>query len=175
MIDVITEDTWSRKGISLLWDIESLSGLANINTIYSLREFLNCYEKEEWPEEFLTLNGESMIVVGLEDLINMMEPTEMQDWLEKYLYPSLLSFQSEYEGQCSLIFWMPNIKNRLMYDMSTKIYYLQYRGKNVKEKLPLSLCLWNGAAKDAKLIGKDKTVNNLGDKGCMGLYHPRIS
>jgi len=171
MVGVLTGDIWSRKGISLLWDIKSLSRFASADDILSLRYFLCCYEQEEWPEYLPTKDGKSLIIAGLDNLLNMMDPEEAQNWLEEVMYPALLSFQHEYEGECALIFWTPDLQHRLIYNMSDQIYYLQYR----EERLPLSLCLWNGAAKDARLIGKDNSVYRIIDKGSIGIYHPRIS
>ncbi|WP_052130212.1 hypothetical protein [Ureibacillus sinduriensis] len=173
MVSTISSDTWVRKGISLLWDASKLSSITNVQSILSVRQFLSFY-KTEWPDELLSANGYAMIVSGLDTLIDVMEPEEIIDWLENNFYRALLSFQSMYEGQCSLIFWIPDGQKRLE-QKADGIYYWNCSGPYNGIQIPLSRCLWNGAAIDAKLIINNQNSFDLNDKNCIGIYHPRIS
>lgn len=173
MSSVLHGDTWTRKGISLLWDPGELGDLAKPEEIFSIRQYMNLY-KTEWPDELPSRNGDAMVVAGLDTIMDLMEPDELVRWFEREIYPSLLSFQNMYEGQCSLIFWLPEAQKRLEYK-ANGIYYWNCTGQYQEETIPLSNCLWNGAAIDAKLIANNQKVHDLRDKGCVGLYHPRIS
>lgn len=166
-------DTWTRRGISLLWDPTVIGNVANLEDILSFRQYMNLY-KLGWPEELPSINGDAMIVAGLDAIMDLLVPDEIIQWFEKNLYPSLLSFQNMYEGQCALIFWLPDGKKRLEYK-TDGIYYWNCAGQYQGAQIPLSSCLWNGAAVDAKLISVSQNVSDVKDKDCIGLYHPRIS
>ncbi|MDA2196944.1 hypothetical protein ACS2G7_27330 [Bacillus cereus group sp. BceL221] len=170
---VLLGDTWTRRGISLLWDSNSLSLITEIKDVLSVREFLRYYQTE-WPNELHSANGYGMVVSGLETILDYTESQSLIDWMEKDFYPALLSFQSMYEGQCSLIFWLPDGQKRLEQKTDGLIYW-NCTGAYYGEQIPLSQCLWNGAARDAKLIIKNTNVLSMEDKNCLGIYHPRIS
>jgi len=173
MSTVITGDTWTRRGISLLWDPDTLSSITEAKNVLSVRQYLNYY-KTVWPEELQTANGYAMVAAGLETILDVMEPSELIEWLEKEFYRSLLSFQNMYEGQCALIFWLPGGQKRVEYK-ADGIFYWTCSGPYHGEQIPLSSCLWNGAASDAKIIAKGLGIHDVKDKGCIGIYHPRIS
>lgn len=174
MSSLIRSDSWTHRGISLLWDSNTLNSICEIDQIYSLREYFSFYFNG-WPQELQSADGYAMIVAGLETVIDVMEPNLTVQWLEKVLYQSLLSFQSEFEGQCALIFWMPEGQARIIQNITDELFYWKLGASFQTEMIPLSHCLWNGAARDAKLIAKGPLVNDVSDKGCIGLFHPRIS
>lgn len=173
MSSFINGDSWNRRGISLLWNSTSLSSITQVKDIISVREYFQYY-KTEWPEELPSANGYAMIVSGLDTVMDVTEPTMLIDWLEREFYQSLLSFQGAYEGQCALIFWLPDGQKRLE-QKTDGIFYWNCSGSHHGVKIPLSKCLWNGAASDAKIIVNGTNIHDLKDKNCIGIYHPRIS
>ncbi|SDG74979.1 hypothetical protein SAMN04487975_101376 [Planococcus glaciei] len=173
MASVLAGDTWTRKGISLLWDSLELTSMTEIKDVVSIRSYLN-YFQNGWPEDLPSAEGYSLVVSGLDMILDVMEPTVLTNWLENEFYSSLLSFQSTYEGQSSLVFWIPDAQKRLV-QKTDGIYYWNCGGSYHGKQIPLSQCLWNGAAKDAKMITKNPNIHEIKDKSCIGIYHPRIS
>lgn len=174
MTGVISGNTWMRKGISLLWDSEELRKMTEIGQIQSVRQFLTNYQTE-WPEELLSADGYAMVVAGLETILDLMDPENLNEWLEKVFYDALLSFQQAYEGQCGLIFWLPEGQKRIIHNITDGLFYWKLSGEYYGETIPLSRCLWNGAATDAKLITRNSAVYDVTNRDCIGLFHPRIS
>lgn len=173
MTSTLIGDTWTRRGISLLWDSNKLTSITEIHDVISIRKYLS-YSKTEWPDELVSSNGYAMIVSGLDTMMDILEPSMLKRWLENEFYQSLLSFQSMYEGQCSLIFWLPDAQKRLEFK-TDGIYYWNCSGPYHGEQVPLSRCLWNGAATDAKMLTNTSNTHDIKDKNCLGIYHPRIS
>ncbi|MGG0940181.1 hypothetical protein ABHN11_29705 [Brevibacillus centrosporus] len=174
MAGVINGSSWTRRGISLLWDSNSLSAMCQVEQIHSLRQFLYYYQTE-WPEELHSADGFALIVAGLDTIFDTMEPEALTDWLERVFYQALLSFQHAYEGQCGLIFWLPEGQKRIVQNMTDGLFYWKLSGEYHGETITLSSCLWNGAARDAKLISRSSTLHDVTERDCIGLFHPRIS
>ncbi|EJV56406.1 MULTISPECIES: hypothetical protein [Bacillus cereus group] len=173
MVSVLYGETWTRKGISLLWDPAEVGKVAELEDILSVRQYMNFY-RTEWPDELPSITGDAMIIAGLDSILEILAPDELVKWFETEFYPTLLSFQNMYEGQCALIFWLPQAQKRLELK-ADGIYYWNCGGQYQGVQIPLSSCLWNGAAIDAKLIATSQKVHDIRDKSCIGLYHPRIS
>jgi len=173
-VAVVTGDVWYRRGISLLWNPDSLSHIAKANEVHSVRDLL-IYYKKGWPEDLPSASSNAIVVAGLDTVMDSMEPEEAMVWLEQTFYSALLSFQDEYQGQAALILWLSDGQKRLIYNMTDGVYYWKCAGFYRDHTIPLSLCLWNGAAKDVRLIGLEQSINSFDDKRCLGLYHPRIS
>lgn len=174
MSSVLSGNSWTHRGISLLWDPATFGSISNIDEIYSIRQYLTL-SNTDWPEELPSAGGYAMVVAGIDTIMDVMEPNELVDWLEKVLYPTLLSFQNTYEGQCALIFWITDGQKRLVHNTTDGIFYWKCSGIYHDQLIPLSSCLWNGAAIDAKLIVNHSSIHDIKDKGCIGLFHPRIS
>ncbi|MFP7300097.1 hypothetical protein [Neobacillus niacini] len=166
-------DTWKRSGISLLWDPAEVGEIVMLDDIVSIRQYMHLYQTE-WPEDLPSLYGDVLVVAGLDTVMDLLAPDDLVYWFESKLYPSLLSFQSMYEGQCALIFWLPDSQKRI--ELKTDgIFYWKCIGTYQGEEIPLSTCLWNGAAINAQLITKNSKVFDVKDKGCIGIFHRRIS
>jgi hypothetical protein len=173
MASVMSVDTWTRSGISLLWDPAEVGNVVKLEDIVSIRQYMHLYQTE-WLEELPSLYGDALVVAGLDTIMDLLAPDDLLQWLETKLYPSLLSFQGMYEGQCALIFWLPDAQRRL--ELKTNgIFYWKCIGSYRGEEIPLSTSLWNGAAINAQLIAKNSKVLDVEDKGCIGIFHRRIS
>lgn len=168
------DDKWKRTGVSLLWDAESLVQVATHKQVISLHKFVRMAETG-WPEELPCLNGDVIVVGGLDACIDVFSPVDAVAWLEQRLYYIILSFQQEYENQAALIFWMPDGLNRLDYKNSDDIYNWICAGEHRNQLIPLSRGLWNGAAQDARRIIAINGSRKGRKEDWVGLYHPRIS
>jgi len=170
----LSDDIWMRRGISLLWDAESLAAVCTPKQVVSLRQFLVLHGSG-WPEagyEPLMVNGgKALVVGGLETAIDALPPEEAEVWLCEVVYKAMVAFQQvvgSTEG--SLILWIADSK-RLDYHTSDDTHYwhcgTEYKGKQI----PLSRCLFNGAQSDRQVI---RGGTKKPDSG-VGLYLQRIS
>ena len=172
----LDNDIWTRRGISILWDADSLSKVCTPQQVVSLCRFLQLHAAG-WPENDLPLvNDRALVVAGLETCIDALPPNEACNWLEQTVYQALVSFQREVGGggdQAALILWFVD-RRRLVYQTSDDTYSwhcgTEYKGQTI----PLGRCLFNGAEHDLRQIqiplGSDKRTEQW-----IGLYHPRIS
>ena len=168
----LSDDIWTRRGITLLWDADKLSGLYSPDQIISLRQFLQLH-KAGWPESELHLVGDTTLVVaGLEGCLDALPPQETESWLEQVVYPAILSYQREVAdggGQAALVFWIADSK-RIRHEVAEDTYEWHCGGDHRSETIALSRCLFNGAQHDLRRIVGAKGVDHP-----IGLYHQRIS
>jgi len=170
----IEDDSWIRRGISILWDADCLNQLCQPQQVVSLRRLLQLHAAG-WPEADLPLvNDTTLVVAGLESCVDALPPDEAEQWLEHVIYPVIISYQREVAdggNQAALIFWLVE-HVRLAYRTSDDAYYWHCSGEYKQQQIPLSHCLFNGAQHDLRRI------HVPGDKKAaqwVGLFHPRIS
>ena len=167
----LQDDSWTRQGISILWDADSLNQFCKATQVASLRRFLGLHEAG-WPDKDLPLvNDRALVVAGLEACIDALSPTEATAWLEGTIYPAIVSYQREVAdggNQAALVFWLVENK-RLEYRTSDDAYYWHCSGEYTSQQIGLSHCLFNGAQNDLR------PIRASGDKQPRGLFHPRIS
>ena len=170
----LEDDSWTRRGISILWDADCLNQLCQPQQVVSLRRLLQLHAAG-WPEADLPLvNDTTLVVAGLESCVDALPPDEAEQWLEHVIYPVIISYQREVAdggNQAALIFWLVE-HARLAYRTSDDTYYWHCSGEYKQQQIPLSHCLFNGAQHDLRRI------HVPGDKKAaqwVGLFHPRIS
>ena len=170
----LEDDSWTRRGISILWDADCLNQLCQPQQVVSLRRLLQLHAAG-WPEADLPLvNDTTLVVAGLESCVDALPPDEAEQWLEHVIYPVIISYQREVAdggNQAALIFWLVE-HTRLAYRTSDDAYYWHCSGEYKQQQIPLSHCLFNGAQHDLRRIHVpgDKKVAQW-----VGLFHPRIS
>ena len=167
---LVADDLWKRRGISLLWDADSLNGLCDSDQVISLRQFRGLHA-DGWNDvdDFL-VDEVTLVVAGLESSIDSLAPEQATEWLKENLYKELVDFQREVAGggtSASLVFWFVDPK-RLDFKPTESEWFYHCAGEHKNEQIPLGQCLFNGAQRDLKKI-QDRDGKNL------GLYHPRIS
>jgi hypothetical protein len=169
----LSDDIWMRRGISLLWDAETLATVCTPRQVVSLRQFLLLHAAG-WPEAELPLvNDVRLVVAGLESAIDALAPDEAVAWLERTVYPAIISYQENVAGggtEASLILWIADHK-RLDYHTSDDTHYWHCGTEYKGQLLPLSRCLFNGAQDGLRRIQAGGKKSEVG----AGLYHPRIS
>ena len=114
---ILQGDAWKRRGVSLLWGGEALSGLAQPQNVTSIRQFFAMVG--QWPDDLPCNGGDTLVVAGLEGCIDLMDPVEAEAWLKSDLLPAVLAFQDEYSLEAALVFWMPTGKNRVKMNRAT--------------------------------------------------------
>ena len=168
------DDTWTRCGISLLWDAEALNLLCAAEAVRRLREFLRLYQAN-WPENSLKLiKRRALVVAGLEAAMDIFTPDQAVEWLEKMVYPAILDFQEEVADggrEAALIFWLAEGK-RLYHQPSENTYHWYCSGEHRGESVPIGRCIWNGAEGSVRRI---MTVSSEKKDIHAGLFQPRIS
>ncbi|MDZ4688262.1 MAG: hypothetical protein SH850_24580 [Planctomycetaceae bacterium] len=170
---VLHDDIWHRRGISLLWDADSLSTICTPQQVVSLRRFLQLHALG-WPEAQVSLvNDKVLVVAGLESAIDALPPEESSEWLERVVYAAIVGYQTEvaYGGtEAALVLWFTDFR-RFHYNTSDDTYYwhctTEYKGRQI----PISRCLFNGGQADARRI---HTVDAKRDEHWVGLYHPKV-
>lgn len=169
----LNDDIWMRRGISLLWDAETLATVCTPRQVVSLRQFLLLHAAG-WPEAELPLVNEvRLVVAGLESAIDALAPDEAVAWLERTVYPAIVSYQENVAGggtEASLILWVADHR-RLDYHTSDDTHYWHCGTEYKGQLLPLSRCLFNGAQDGLRRIQAGGKKSEVG----AGLYHPRIS
>ena len=168
MSDVLTNDKWKRRGISVLWCGKTLAELNAASQVISLRQFIGYYEAG-WPDDMPLLNDDGLYVAGLDVAVDALSPEDALEWLESEIYEMIYDFQNH--ADAALIFWMPD-QGRWKEDLTTSTYNWCLAGKYDAQMFPLGQCIWNGAQKDVRRI-----ESAFGGKTneWLGLYLERIS
>jgi hypothetical protein len=168
------DSRWTRQGVSLLWSAACLSEIAKPEDVVSLRQFFAL--SNTWPELLPCTNGDAIVVAGVEGCLDALTPDDAERWIEEDLKPCIFDFQSEYQGQAGLIFWLPSGRQRVKALPATEEYIWHCAAPFRERTLPLGRLLWAGAEADAKrIINPNETNQDMDGLAWVGLFHPRIS
>lgn len=171
---ILQGDVWKRRGVSLLWGSEALSGLAQPQQVVSIRQFFAMVG--QWPEDLPCNGGNTLVVAGMEGCVDLMDPVEAETWLKSDLLPAVLAFQDEYSLEAALVFWLPTGKNRVKMNRATEVYSWVCSAPHSNQHLDLGRILWAGAEADVgRIIDPDCTNSDPDGPGWIGLHHPRLS
>lgn len=163
-----------RRGFSLLWDADTLFGVAPPPGVVSLREFFAM--TRSWPEELPGVGGDALVVAGVEGCLDALGADDGTTWLESDLKRAILEFQDEYQGQAALILWLPSGRRRVVMAPATEEYFWKNATSRTAPTLPIGRCLWAGADSDAaRIIVSDASDPDIDGAAWVGLHHPRIS
>ena len=89
----ISNDVWKRKGASVIFDQKSLAPLITSDAQLSLRQFLS------WEKQLPAnppVPGRTILVSGLETVIETMEPADADNFLVKKIRPMLILLQNRW-------------------------------------------------------------------------------
>ena len=173
MVTSRNDDSWTRRGCSLLWSPKLLKKIATPDQVVSIRQFFEI--SNDWPEDLPALNDNALVVAGLEGCLDILDHNDSEQWIRHDIKDKILSFQEEYQGDAALIFWLPSAKGRLTMSGSTEEYFWK-QSSNQNSNLPIGKLLFAGAENEVERIldpGEDN--QDLDGKAWSGLYHPRIS
>lgn len=171
---LVHDKTWSRRGLSLLWGPEALSELAPPQEVIPIRAFFTLVKA--WPDELPSADGKTLVVAGMEGVIDTLSQDDAERWLEEDLKPSIFSFQEEYEGQAGLVFWLPAGRQRVHMTRASETYLWHCAPPPAGRTLGLGRILWGGAEADVGRILDAREKNQDFDGAAwIGLHHPRIS
>lgn len=167
------DSSWKRRGISFLWDMDLLCSFASPSEVLTMREF---HEMEKsFPDELPSNNGDAVIVSGLEGCVDVLSAEDAEYWLSNHLKRLMLSFQSEFEGQSALIFWLPAGRNRIKMSPATEEYTMSI-GSDSTKSLEIGRLLWAGAAQGIeRILNTDDSGVDPDGTAYAGLHNTRIS
>lgn len=173
MTPIANDKSFTRKGMSLIWDPELLAEITDYQSAVTIRQF--CQMKGQWPESLASRDGHALVVVGLEACMDVLKPSDAEKWLEQDIKPLVLDFQDEYQGQCALIFWIPSGMKKIKHVSATDNYVWQYAAPNSGSKIEIGRILWAGAQREVRPIvtGMADVADDM--TNWKGLHHPRIS
>lgn len=167
----LTDDVWIRRGVSVLWDGQTLARLAAAPRAVSLRRLFTLSDAG-WPEEEIRfIDDTALLVAGLDAALDALDPDEAEDWLGQSLYPRIVDFQTAFDGQCALIFWMAD-RARWCENSAEGVFDWHLAGRHKGRLLPLARCLWDGAYLGVRRIEETAPGGKL---RWIGLYLQRIS
>ena len=165
---------WMRRGISLLWDATTLSTVVSPAAVVSIRGFFAM--QDSWPEELPGMDGDALVVAGVEGCLDALGGDDANEWLETDLKSVILAFQDEYQGQAALILWLPSGRSCISMEAATEEYFWRTRSTASARGLPIGRYLWAGAESDvARIIVSTAPNPDADGDAYVGLYHPRIS
>jgi hypothetical protein len=98
----------------------------------------------------------------------LLTPTDAEAWLGDLVKPAILSFQDEYQGDASLVFWLPGGQSRLKVQMATdEVSWLCHAPYG--RQIDFGRVLWGHANEYPQEI-----LLRVGSKPA-GLFHLRIT
>lgn len=169
----MTGQSWTRRGFNLLWEASALRLAAAPEAVVSLRQFFSL--SRSWPGELPSGGGIALVVAGLDGCLDAMAEADAESWLGGSFKRAVFSFEDHYEGQASLVFWLPSGRKRVYMSPAEAQYFWKpsaWRGDNA---IPFS-ALFGGSQDDLHRILRPGTAaNELDGDGWIGLHHPRIT
>lgn len=161
-------DTWKRRGHTILWDAGSLASFCRAEQAATLRRFLRLHAAGWPPAEIdaLLVKGRALVVAGLDAALDAMEPDAALTWLEKTVYPAVISYEknvADGASQAALIFWFADGR-RFKHNMSELVAYWDSSLAYGQRGIPLSRGLWNGSSSSMQEIreGSDGKPRHVG-------------
>ena len=163
----LRDTTWQRRGTSWIWDAVARDKVSSASEVWSLRQFFQA--KGNWPDDLPSNNKQTLVVGGLEGAIDVLSPTDAENWLGKAIKEAILSFQEFYEGQASLIFWLPSGRDLLEINPATDDVSWRCAPPNREQIIDFGRILWGQANEYPQQILLAENSSHI------GLFHLRIT
>jgi len=135
--------------------------------VWSLRQFLLAVE--HWPEDLPSNNGATLVVAGLDGCLDLLAPSDAENWLSAEIKDAILSFQDFYSGEASLIFWLPSGAGRITVNSATDAVGWRCAAPSSGQQLDFGRLLWGEAREYPQEV-----LLHEGAKPA-GLFHLRIT
>ena len=165
-METISNTVWQRRGSSVVFDKASLGEFIPKGAMISLRHLLS------WSQGFPDdppVTGHTLLVSGLEAIIETMEPPAAEAFLARTVRPLLKNLQNRWPA-CGVVFGFSSHPNA--FEVSVLEEELLFRRRD-RKTVRLSDGLWDGSA-----AFDLKRVNRQGENGgevTVGYYVDRIS
>jgi len=163
-----TLDTvWQRRGTSWVWNEEARNQVCVASEVWSLRQFLQA--ARHWPDDLPSNDNNTLVVAGLEGGLDLLTPEEAEVWLGDAVKDGILSFQSHFEGEAALIFWLPSGQSRIKIYPATDAIEWRCAAPHGESLLAFGRILWGEVNEYPQEI-----LLHQGSKPA-GLFHLRIT
>lgn len=163
-----TLDTvWQRRGTSWIWDEEARNLVCQAHEVWSLRQFLQA--AGQWPDDLPSNGGNTLVVAGLDGGLDLLAPEDADTWLGDAVKDAILSFQAHFEGEASLIFWLPAGNTRLISNLATDSVEWRCAAPHGDKLLAFGRILWGEANEYPQEILLRERAK------AAGLFHLRIT
>src|SRR3984893_14620346 len=163
----LRDTVWQRRGTSWLWDDGALAQVCLASEGWSLRQFL--LASGRWPADLPSNKGETLVVAGLDGCLDLLSPSDAENWLGAEIKGAILSFQDAYDGQASLVFWLPAGAGRVVINPATDAVAWRCAAPHSNKRLDFGRVLWG----EAREYPKEILLHNSTKPA--GLYHLRIT
>jgi len=140
----LRDSVWQRHGTSWIWDAEVLAQVSGASEVWSLRQFLLAVGY--WPENLPSNNGATLVVAGLDGCLDLLAPSDAENWLGAEVKDAILSFQDFYCGEASLIFWLPSGAGRITISSATDAVRWRCAAPYTGQQLDFGRLLWGEGA-----------------------------
>ena len=166
-MDSISTTVWQRKGSCVIFDQKSLGPLIAQGAVISLRQALT------WAKDLPAVppvSGRTILISGLETVIETMEPQETEDFLSRRIRPLLIHLQNRWTD-CGVVFgFTSHPKTFEEKSFEEEVLFRRRDRKQVR----LSEGLWDGsAAVNMKRVVRES--DKPGEEVIIGYYVARIS
>lgn len=167
MMDTITNSVWQRKGSCVIFDQKSLGPFISDGAVISLRQALS------WAKALPAappVPGSTILISGLETVIETMEPQDAEDFLCRRIRPLLIDLQNRWTA-CGVVFgFTSHPKTFEETSLEEEVLFRRRDRKQVR----LSEGLWDGSATvNMKRVVREG--DQPGEEVIVGYYVARIS
>lgn len=163
----LLDTVWQRRGTSWLWDEEARNMVCVASEVWTLRQFVQAVG--HWPDDLPSNANNTLVVAGLEGSLDLLSPEDAEMWLGDVIKGAVLSFQSYYEGEAALIFWLPSGQGRIKFHPATDSIEWRCAAPHGDRLLSFGRILWGEANEYPQEI-----LLREGNKPA-GLFHLRIT
>lgn len=163
----LLDTVWQRHGTSWIWDEEARNQACEASEVWSLRQMLQSVG--QWPDDLPSNGNNTLVVAGLEGSLDLLTPQDAETWLGDAIKDAILSFQSYYEGEAALIFWLPSGNGRIKVHSATDAIGWRCAAPHGETFLDFGRILWGEAREYPQEI-----LLREGNKPA-GLFHLRIT
>jgi len=108
-------------------------------------------------------------VAGLDGCLDLLAPSDAENWLSAEIKDAILSFQDFYSGEASLIFWLPSGAGRITVNSPTDAVGWRCAAPSSGQQLDFGRLLWGEAREYPQEV-----LLHEGAKPA-GLFHLRIT
>lgn len=163
----LRDSVWERHGTSWIWDDQARNCVCTANEVWSLRQLLRAVGK--WPDDLPSNSNRTLVVAGLDGTLDLLTPSVAETWLGDVVKEAILSFQSYYEGEAALIFWLPSAGDRIKIHTATDAVSWRCPPPHGESVLDFGRVLWG----EAREYPQEILLSN--DGKAAGLFHRRIT
>ena len=166
-MEKISSSAWRRKGSCIVFDKTSLGGLISAGAVVSLREALRWTKKV--PVTF-PVAGPTILVSGLETVVEILGPPEAEDFLIHRIRPLLVSLKDRWM-ECGLVFGFS--AHAKAFEETSLDEEVLFRRRD-RQTVHLSRGIWDGSgALNMKRIVRE--ADKPGEEITIGYHVARIS